>query len=621
MPKTKRLRTDRWGIDNGYHDPLKEWHLTSADTRDAVLAAMGVVDDQADVPGADSVRLIRAGQQVAWPEPGELRLEDGTTLSIEGSLPPDLPLGYHAFHSAGRAAPTRLIVFPPKCLLPPQRQWGWAVQLYALRSHESWGIGDLGDLRRLAAWSSGLGAGLLLINPLHAPAPLLPQEGSPYHPSSRRYRNPLFLRVEEVPGAGCLGPKLAQLAASGRSLNNQRLIQRDAVYRTKHEALRAIWDQFSGDETFDRYCRQEGPALGEFAVYCVLAEQWGEDWRRWPEAFRSPRRAEVGRFAAQHARQVGYHQWLQWLLDRQLAAAAAVSPIVQDLAVGFAPGGADAWAWQDVLGLGCSVGAPPDLFNTLGQNWDLPPFVPHKLRAAGYQPFIETLRAALRHSGGLRMDHVMGLFRLFWIPHGFHPQEGTYVRYQADELLAIVALESHRAGAFIVGEDLGNVEPDVRRRLRQRQILSSRILWLEERPPRDYPELALVAATTHDLPTIAGLWTGADKAAQLAADSRPNESMARLRREFGRWLRRADDTPVAAVIEEAYRLLAEAPSLVILATLEDALAVEERPNMPGTTTQWPNWSLALPGGLEAIQTAELPRRIAERLNRSGPLLD
>jgi 4-alpha-glucanotransferase len=182
-------------------------------------------------------------------------------------------------------------------------------------------------------------------------------------------------------------------------------------------------------------------------------------------------------------------------------------------------------------------------------------------------------------------------------------------------------LESHRAGAFIVGEDLGNVEPDVRRRLRQRQILSSRILWLEERPPRDYPELALVAATTHDLPTIAGLWTGADKAAQLAADSRPNESMARLRREFGRWLRRADDTPVAAVIEEAYRLLAEAPSLVILATLEDALAVEERPNMPGTTTQWPNWSLALPGGLEAIQTAELPRRIAERLNRSGPLLD
>jgi 4-alpha-glucanotransferase len=449
----------------------------------------------------------------------------------------------------------------------------------------------------------------------------LPQENSPYHPSSRRYRNPLYLRVEDVPGAERLGSKLAEISAAGRALNAKRLIDRNAVFRLKQEALRAIWAEFPGDAGFDRYCREESDGLRRFAVYCALAEQLGEDWRRWPAGFRHPQGPEIEPFARAHWRNVAYHQWLQWLLDRQLAAAAAVLPMVQDLSVGFAPEGADAWAWQDVLALGCSVGAPPDLFNALGQMWSLPPLVPHRLRAAGYEPFIQTLRCALRHAGGLRIDHVAGLFRLFWIPDGFGAGEGAYVRYRADELLAIVALESHRAGAFIVGEDLGTIEPNVRRRLGLRRILSTRILWLEEDPPCEYPELALVAATTHDLPTIAGLWTGADKKAQLAADPRPNESMAELRRHVGRVIGRDDDAPPEEVIEAAYRRLAEAPSRVIVATLEDALAVEERPNMPGTTTQWPNWSLALPGGLEALENSVLPRRIAAGFSRGGRTAD
>jgi 4-alpha-glucanotransferase len=535
-------------------------------------------------------------------------------LEIDGALPPDLPLGYHDFRPSNCDGQTRLIVAPDRCHVPPRQTWGWAAQLYAARSEQSWGIGDLGDLRRLAQWSAGLKAGMLLINPLHAPAPVLPQESSPYHPSSRRYRNPLYLRVEDVPGAERLGPKLAELAAAGRALNARRMIDRNAVFRLKQEALRAIWADFAGDTHFDAYCRQEGDGLRRFAVYCVLAEQFGEDWRRWPNEYRHPDGAEVEALAQRCAREVAYHQWLQWLLDRQLAAASAVLPMVQDLSVGFSPEGADAWAWQDVLAMGCSVGAPPDLFNTLGQVWSLPPFVPHRLRAARYEPFIQTLRCALRHAGGLRIDHVMGLFRLFWVPEGFGAGEGTYIRYRADELLAIVTLESHRAGAFIVGEDLGNVEPDVRHRLWLRRILSTRVLWLESDPPSKFPELALVAATTHDLPTIAGLWTGADKKAQLAADPRPNESMAELRRHVGRVIARGDDATPAEVIEAAYGRLAEAPSRVIVATLEDALAVEERPNMPGTTTQWPNWSLALPGGLEALENSVLPQRIAADLH-------
>jgi 4-alpha-glucanotransferase len=611
MQNTK-LETDRWGIDNGYLDTQYHWHPTPERTRQAILASMRV-DGATPAGDEEAVRVVGQGQSTPSAS-GQLTLEDGTRLEINGHLPPDLPLGYHEFQPHGRDGQTRLIVAPDQCQVPPRRMWGWAAQLYAARSEQSWGIGDLGDLRRLAQWSAGLDAGMLLINPLHAPAPIMPQESSPYHPSSRRFRNPLYLRVEEVPGAERLGPQLAELAAAGQALNAHRLIDRNAVFHLKQKALRAIWADFPAHADFEEYCRQEGAGLRRFAIYCVLAEQFGEDWRRWPAGYRHPDSPEVESFAGQHPRAVAYHQWLQWLLDRQLAAVSAVLPIVQDLSVGFAPEGADAWAWQDVLAMECSVGAPPDLFNTLGQVWSLPPFVPHKLRAACYEPIIQTMRCALRHASGLRIDHVMGLFRLFWVPDGCGAAEGTYIRYRADELLAILALESHRAGAFIVGEDLGNVEPDVRHRLWLRRILSTRVLWLENDPPGKFPELALVAATTHDLPTIAGLWTGADKKAQLAADPRPNESMAELRRHVGRMLARADDATPAEIIEAAYRQLAEAPSRVIVATLEDALAVEERPNMPGTTTQWPNWSLALPGGLEALESSELPRRIAAALH-------
>jgi 4-alpha-glucanotransferase len=284
------------------------------------------------------------------------------------------------------------------------------------------------------------------------------------------------------------------------------------------------------------------------------------------------------------------------------------------LPIGFDPGGADAWSWQSLLATRCTMGAPPDVFNTAGQDWQLPPFVPHKLREAGYEPFIQTIRAALRHAGGLRIDHVMGLFRLYWIPEGFGPQRGGYVRYRADEALAIVALESHRAGAFVVGEDLGTVEPEVRQRLAEHQVLSFRLLWFEKQPAERFPRLAMAAATTHDLPTVAGLWTGRDMEEQRA-QGHSDAALVELRAHLAQLIDKPDTTLPADAIEATYRLLGRAPSLVLVATLEDALGVTLRPNVPGTTTERPNWSLGLPGGLEALERSPLPRRIAGALTR------
>ncbi|HEY3189005.1 MAG TPA: 4-alpha-glucanotransferase, partial [Solirubrobacteraceae bacterium] len=501
-------------------------------------------------------------------------------------------------------------VAPRRCHLPEgTRIWGWAAQLYAARSTESWGVGDLGDLRRLARWSAEtLGARMLLINPLSAVTPVAPQQPSPYYASSRRYRNPLYLRVELAPGAGTSRLDLDRLAAAGRALNDARHIDRDAVWKLKAEALEGLWAAFAGSERFEGYRREQGHALREFARFCVLAEQYGAGWQGWPEEYRRPESPAVERLAAVRATRVGFHEWLQWLLDEQLEQAGRELRLMQDLPIGVDPGGADAWAWQDVLTTAVSVGAPPDAYNADGQDWGLPPFVPHRLAAHGYTPFIETIRAGLRHAGGLRIDHVMGLFRLYWIPRGRGAANGAYIRYPADDLLAIVALESERARAIIVGEDLGTVEDGVRERLAEHAILSYRVVWFQPEPPAHYPELALAAVTTHDLPTIAGLWTGADVEAQAAIGREPNRAgFAEMRDRLRQMTGVADDAPVDEVIVRTHERLSEAPSVIVTATLDDALAVAERPNMPGTVTEWPNWSIALPRPLEALERQALPR--------------
>jgi 4-alpha-glucanotransferase len=618
--------TDEWGIDDRYLDVQGGEHVLSSDSRAALLAAMGV---QATAPSeaapsplgryADVVVLRGRSPSSFTPTGGgELRLEDGTSLHLDAGKPLTLPHGYHELHGDGADKPVRLIVCPAQCHLPAQlRTWGWAAQLYATRSRASWGIGDLGDLRRLKDWARQLGAGALLINPLVAAVPAPPIEASPYYPSSRRFRNPLYIRVEEAPGASSVGADLERLGTIGRMLNDERRIDRDRIFALKLEALQLCFDRSIDDEAFAAYRAAQGSALEQFATFCALAEREGKDWRRWSETLRRPDAPGVAEFARAQERRVSFHAWLQWVLDQQLADASRDIAIIQDLPIGLDVAGADAWCWQELLAKDVSVGAPPDELNPAGQDWGLTPFVPHRLRAAGYQPFVETIRSTIRHAGGLRIDHVMGLFRLFWIPRGAGPQAGGFVRPKVDELLAIVALESERAGAFVVGEDLGTVEPGVREKLAEQRLLSYRLALFESEPPQRYPELALAGVTTHDLPTVAGLWTGADRARSQAAGVPQNEDgLATARQRLATLAGGEPDGPVAEAIAAIHDALAPAPSRVLLATLEDALAVEERPNLPGAGGDFPNWALALPVVLDDFAQQPLPAKIAQALSRT-----
>jgi 4-alpha-glucanotransferase len=516
----------------------------------------------------------------------------------------------------GPPAPGRPVVDgpPPRCPLPPARTWGWAAQLYAARSAASWGIGDLMDLDRLARWAREKGAGFVLINPLHAAAPVLPQDPSPYYPSSRRFRNVLYLRIEEVPGA--FDADIDDDAAMAKALNADRLIDRDEVLRLKLDVLGRIWDSFRGDAGFDAYVAEHGTTLDQWATFCVLAETHGDDWRVWPDAYRRPGTPEVVRVWMEHHDRVRFHQWLQWLLDAQLRRASSHVAVMHDLAVGFAPGGFDAWSWQSLLAPGISIGAPADEFNTQGQVWGLPAFDPWKLRAADYRPFVETIRASLRHAGALRIDHALGLARLYWVPDDAPPGDGVYVRYPFADLLDVIARESDAAGTYVVAEDLGTSEPEILDALAERRLLSYRLVWFEEKEAGDYPELAMAAVTTHDLPTIAGLWSGRDLEIQQELGLEPNvDGWRKIRTRLGEFAGVHPEADVADVIAGAHEALARAPSLLVSGTLDDAIGVVERPNVPGTMTEWPNWCLALPMPLEEIEAHPLADRVAAALQR------
>ena len=620
IPVQDKRRTSRWGIDLAYEDAFGQWHDTSEETIAAIRKAMGADAASLDPEPDDCVIIVRTGEQRELPSGGTIMLETGETISVANRLPPDLPTGYHQLQLDNSAKPSSLIVSPGKCWLPDQLQtWGWAVQLYAARSRESWGIGDFADLDCLARWSAKeLSAGMMLVNPLSAATPILPQQASPYFPTSRAFLNPLWLRIESIPGVSSeTVSHLEEMARAARDLNRNRLIDRDKVFTLKMQALEALWLRFTGDSAFDAFCRERGEGLHRFAIFCALAEKHQSGWHGWPEQYRHPTHPEVERFARDHQNRVRFYQWIQWQLDIQLAQCARHLALIQDLPIGVDPDGADAWAWQDYFAQNVGVGAPPDEFNTQGQGWGLPPFVPHKLRAAAYKPFIETIRTAFRHGGGLRIDHVMGLFRLFWIPSGMPPAQGAYVRFNADEMLSIVALESERAHAYVVGEDLGTVEEGAREKLAEYGIMSYRLLWFEKENPSAYPREALSAISTHDLPTVAGLWSGFDLAKQRELGLKPNEeSTKEIRDRLEEQAKLNKHAPINEVITGAYHLLSQAPSRILAASLDDAVAVEERPNIPATSPeQYPDWSLALPVPLEEVITSELPRRIAEVLRR------
>jgi 4-alpha-glucanotransferase len=552
-------------------------------------------------------------------------------------LPADLPLGYHQLHLqvGGADISTLVIVSPATLELPAKlgqsRAWGLATQLYSVRSQRSWGIGDLTDLTDLAVWSASQhGAGFVLVNPLHAAAPTPPMEPSPYLPTSRRFINPLYLRVEAIDEFAYVRQRgsIRKARIEVQSLAKKaKLIDRDAAWKAKRAALQTVYkvERSAGRElAYAAYRRREGRSLDDFATWCALAEHYGNDWHQWPEQLQHPSSPSVAEFAAKYATSVDFHRWLQWQLDDQLTAAQATAVqtgmelgIMHDLAVGVDPNGADAWALQDVLALGVTAGAPPDEFNQLGQDWSQPPWRPDQLVNHAYGPFRALVNAVLRHAGGVRIDHIIGLFRLWWIPKGAPPTEGTYVRYDHEAMIGVVALEAHRAGAVVVGEDLGTVEPWVRDYLRERGLFGTSILWFEADrdgaggplPAEKWREFCLSAVTTHDLPPTPGYLAGEHVRLreELGLLTRPaSEELAADQAQQAAWLaelRRVgllgDDPSVNPSVDDVvlalHRYLGRTPSKLLALSLADAVGDLRTQNQPGTTDEYPNWRVPLRG--------------------------
>ena len=611
-----------YGVATRYENAERREVEVEPDVVAAVLAQFGV-----DVSGPDAVRreltavrerraatslpptlVLREGTEHEAGGPAVLHLEDGGRRMIDGVIPADLPLGWHRITTA--EAESVLVVVPHRMPeVPPA--WGWMLQLYSLRSAQSWGAGDFADLAEFVRRSADeLGAGVVLVNPVQAISPTHPVERSPYSPSSRRFANPLHLRVTDTAEFARAG---AELRAHVRALRPDTLdlIDYDAIWRAKVAALELLWPLHEP--------RPLDHATHAFATFGALAERHGPDWREWPEELRDPHSAAVAEARTGLADRIAFHGWLQELCTEQLGrarAAAAAMPvgIVHDLPVGVHPGGADTWALRDVFAANVTVGAPPDAFSQQGQDWNLPPFRPDRLAELGYAPFRDVVRGVLRHGDGIRVDHVAGLWRLWWIPPGEPPARGTYVHYDAEAMLGILALEAQRAGAVVVGEDLGTVEDTVTETLHARGMLSSAVLWFQRDydaaghpfvPPEEWDRDAMASITTHDLPTVAGWLTGEHvrvRAELGLLDGPPEPERAAAEAERADLLAFAAarglpaDDPVAAL----HALLAAAASRLLLTAPGDVIGQRRQPNLPGTTDEYPNWRIPLPATVEAF---------------------
>ena len=568
-------------------------------------------------------------------------------------IPGDLPLGWHTVNAriGLDKFSTPLVVSPSALSLPASLQqrsaWGLMSQIYSVRSRQSWGFGDLADLADMTAWAAtDLHADFVLVNPLHAAEPVAPMEPSPYLPTSRRFVNPIYIRVEDIPEMGYMSAAERQLlewhADDARTLNEQDTIDRDAVWSAKVAALRTVFHQprpSRRERSFTAFCEREGQGLLDFATWCALAEKHGLPWGQWPAELQDPRGEAVEALRDQIADDVEFYRWLQWIVDEQLATVQRQSKdsgmslgVFHDLAVGVHPEGADAWGLADALARKVTVGAPPDQYNQLGQDWSQPPWRPDRLEELGYAPYRDMLRSVLRHAGGIRIDHVIGLFRLWWVPNGQIAKEGTYVRYDHEALISILVLEAHRAGALVIGEDLGVVEPWVRDYLRERGILGTSILWFENDPqgrplPAEaYRELCLATVTTHDLPPTAGYLAGEhiDLREDLGLLTRPVEEERELadaaRQQVldmlvERGLLRAG-AQETEVVEALHRFLSWTPAKLLGVAVPDLTGDHRVMNQPGTDEEYPNWRLPLAGPdgrpvlLEDLMKSHWARRLA-----------
>ena len=576
----------------------------------------------------------------------EVTVADETLSAIVSALEAAPPPG-DGFAAVGAVAP-----------VPQSRSWGFAVQLYSLRSRDSWGHGDLRDLADFAVWSArDLGAGFVLINPLHAVEPVPPVSASPYLPMSRRWVSPLYLRIEDVPEYQELSyaerARLAELSRPLRAASRtSALIDRDAVWTVKREALELIRKVPLSDSrhaSLDEFRRRHGPALTDWAAWCALAEVHGPDYRTWPAPLRDPRsRATKAKLrGGDLAAQAEFHMWVQWLVSSQVATAQQAARtagmpigIVADLAIGAHPGGADAWAGQEFYATGFTVGAPPDPFNQRGQDWGLPPLHPRALAACGYRPLAELIGANLSLGGGLRIDHVMGLSRLWWIPSGAPPTAGAYVYYDIGGTLGTLASLAEAADSVVIGEDLGTVESWLRDELGSRNVLGTQMLWFERGlsneplAPQWWRKNSLATVSTHDLPPAAAFLSGSQVTDRLTLGlltRSEKEERAEAARTVDDWIgalvqqgllplgRRPDPEDFTVAL---YAYLARTPALLIGVNLAEAAGETRSQNMPGTSTEYPNWRLPLCGPdaepilLEDLAANERVRRVAAAV--SGP---
>lgn len=597
----------------------------------------------------------REGRFIPVDLPCEVSREvDGSTVSHRWLRLPPLPMGYHHLRisAAGLAgdAEQTVIAAPGRCWQPdggssPDRRRGIAVQLYGLRSPRDWGIGDFGGLADLAEQAAAIGISMIGVNPLHA---LHPHHGgySPYFPSHRLFLNTLYIDIPAVPEfAGCAAAQ-KRVGEPGfqrriEALRRSELVDYTEVTAVKRLVLEDLYGDFRrrhlGIESdrgreFRTFQKEYGVDLRRFAIFEALSEIQGLEtpWHLWPEGLRRPDGKGIAAFEREHIERIEFFEYLQWEATRQLDAAVETCAragmeigLYGDLALGTAPDGAEAWAYQDTLAFGVRVGAPPDEFNQLGQDWGFPPFNPRALRAQAYRPFAAALRAAMQPCGALRLDHVMGLSRLFWIARERPATDGTYVSYPLDELLAVVQLESHRNRCVIVGEDLGTVPEGFREHLAAHGFLSYRVMYFERAhdggfiAPEHYPAQALATVSTHDLPTLAGYWSGydLDEKARLGLFSSPEaeEEARRGRKEDRDRLReylawhtgidvgdRTGEETHRDLATAVVKVLAKTPCRLTLVQIEDLIGVVEQANMPGTTHQHPNWCRRLPLSLPEL---------------------
>jgi (1->4)-alpha-D-glucan 1-alpha-D-glucosylmutase len=593
---------------------------------------------------------------------GEVRGETEPVHAFVLPLPSDLPAGYHRLdilENGVASASASLVIAPQSCYLPPQiaagaRLWGCTLQLYGVRSRRNAGIGDFTDLRHCAEIWAERGAAFVGTNPLHALSLHDAERSSPYSPTSRLFLNPLYIDVAAMADFAEMAGERPDLAARWEreceALRAAGTIDYTRVAAAKLAMFELLHAHFLEKHAaaasrraraFQHFREARGAALRRHALHEALREVHGTSWPGWPEEYRDPASSAVRRFASDHAERVALHEYLQWQADVQLAEAQArareaAMPIglYADLAVSVALDGSEAWSHRDLYALGAAVGAPPDAFSPRGQNWGLPPLSPRGLADSAYASFIATLRANMARAGALRIDHVMGLERLFWVPEGAEPSEGAYVRYSLEDLLAILALESQRHRCLVIGEDLGTVSEDLGRRLQAADVLSYRLLLFERerdafKPPSAYPRRALVAWSTHDLPTLAGWWAGTDIEARESAGlidaghaREEREARARGRSSLVEALKREgalakDASPGAALDEDlaiaVHAYIASTPSAVMAVQIEDVLGVAPQANLPGTVDEHPNWRRKLPLALEDWPRDRRVRRIAAKL--------